>query len=283
MIKIKRRIGLEPFINREYPPVRSGVDVAANVDANGCPIAPFSVEVAEYLSDNPKYGLIDKSFIYFPILLKQTYDDMGLFTNEEFIEAETLINEELDPYVRKTALPIQNYFTSNVDTITGYTESNLDVVRSYNVNTPYIEGFNVNALPSQAFTGVIEIKTESITYVIAGDVDNVGNYVDGTGIFMETFIYLRAVEDPVTGEIKEIPLTTFSYTAQGHKDYNTSLAALIHEEKYLGVVFAPSVNNDVLIDRGTVNVLERHLKLSEIDTVDQLERYGQGFFKLQVV
>ena len=97
---------------------------------------------------------------------------------------------------------------------------------------------------------------------------------------METFSDLRQITDPKTGEIREIPLTTFSYYNRGVQNYNSTLSAIVHQDKYLGVVMPPRVDNDILIDRGTVNVMERFLKISEIDSVEQLEKYGQGFFKV---
>jgi len=283
MITIKKRIALESFINREYPPLRQGFDSSTNVDEKGCPIKPFDVNVEDYISDNPNYGKIDKSFIYFPIFIQQKYDDMGLYTDLDYIESDVLINEALDSYIRKTGLPVQNYYTIEDTLVTGLTESNLDVVRSYNENNPYIINFNLFPLPSQGFTGVIEIKEDSIVYVVNGDVDNVGKYIPETGVILETFTFTRTLKDPITGELKNIPLTTFRYYTKGFRDYNTSLSAIVHEEKYLGVIETPRVDNDVLIDRGTVNVNERHLKMSEIDSVEQLKKYGQGFFNVTTV
>lgn len=283
MTKLEYKINLEPFINREYPKSRGGLNKSIDVDEKGCPIPPTTVDVESYLNDNPKYGQIDKSFIYLPILITQSFNNIGLYTDEDFIEMDNLINESFDVYTRKSGLPVENYFTYNEYFVTGQTSSALDVVKSYNQSNPYIIGFNMNPLPSQGFTGVISISDESIKYVIDGQINNVGQYVDGTGVIMETFSTSRLVEDPITKDLVEIPLTTFRYKVQGLRDYNTSLKALIHEEKYLGIVEKPIVNNDVLVDRGTVNVMERHLKLSEVDSVEQLQRYGQGFFRVQVV
>lgn len=280
MIKIKKRISLEPFRNREYPTIRDGVNSTVNVDENGCPIVPIDVSVASFLNDNPKFGEIDKSFIVFPIMFQQSLDDMGLFTNCDYEEAINLINSDPDPYKRLTALPLENYYTQDSMEVTGITEAHLDRVTSYNISNPYIEGFNLALLPSQSFTGVLEIKTDSIVYVVGGDVSTGGTYVVNTGVLFETFVETRLVEDPITGEQVAIPLTTFSYYTQGHQSYNTKLYAIVHEDKYLGIVGVPRVDNDVLIDRGTVNVLERFLKMSEIDSTEQLKRYGQGFFNL---
>lgn len=282
MITIKKRICLEQFINREYPKIRQGIDKKSNVDENGCPIQPIDVNVEDYINENPKYGQIDKSFIVFPVFLTQSFDDMGIFSDEYYVEALNLINTDQDPYTRLTGLPVQNYYTYNESQITGFTESQLERVEGYNQNNPYVVGLNVADLPSVEYTGVLEIKDDSILYVIGGEVDSSGGYVDGTGIVYETFETTRIVTDSMTQESKEISITTFRYKNKGYREYNTNLYANIKEDKYLGVVFQPQVDNDILIDRGTVNVMERHLKMSEIDSVEQLEKYGQGFFNVQL-
>lgn len=280
MKTIKKRISLEQIRNREYPNVRQGINENITLDEKGCPIVPVDVKVDEYLNENPNYGKIDNSFIVFPIMIEQTVDNNGLYTDEEFEEAINLINAEVKPKVRLSGLPIENYYTYNEHFVSGVTESQLERVKSYNQSNPYTLNLNLADLPSRAFTGVIDITENSVVYVIGGEVDSGGKYVENTGIIYETFDFNRIIENPLTGVQKEIPLTTFKYFTKGFRPYNTSLFANIKEEKYLGIVFKPIVDNDVFIDRGTVNVMERHLKTSEIDSVEQLQRYGQGFFNV---
>jgi hypothetical protein len=60
------------------------------------------------------------------------------------------------------------------------------------------------------------------------------------------------------------------------------LSALTKEEYLFGVTSQPEVQSDVFIDRGINSVFEKHLKLSEITNIDELQRYGNGFFNLTV-
>jgi hypothetical protein len=204
-----------------------------------------------------------------------------LFTNEEFIAADDLINSEPDYFTRKTGLNVEYYYTFDEFLVTGYTESELEFVQLYDQNNPYIVNLNVSDTPSLDFTGVLAITTDSVVYVIGGQLDNSGNYVPNTGIIYETFTYNRLVQNPFTGEYSEVPYTTFKYYTKGFRDYNTVLMALIHEEKYLNVINEPTIDNDILFERGVVNVNERHLRMSEIDTVEQLMRYNQNFFNVK--
>jgi len=282
MIKIQKQVSLESLRNREYPTIRPGINTTIT-DINGCPIIPISIGAEDYVNKNEKYGEIDKSFIYLPIHFTQTFDNIGIFTNEEFIAADYIINSEPDVFLREAGVTLENYFTFEEYLITGTTESQIDAVKTYSQTNPYAVGLNLSDTPSLDFSGVLEISNSSIIYVIGGAVDNSGAYVIGTGIIYETFNFNRVVKNPITGLYSEVPYTTFKFYNKGIRDYNTVLKAIIHEEKYLNVVFEPRINNEVLIDRGTVNVFERHFKFSEIDSVEQLMRYGQGFFNVKKI
>ena len=83
MRTIYRTIGIEQFINRNYPIIRTGINDTIEYDDNGCPIAPNTVDIEDYINENPAYGNIDKSSMVFPISLTQTLDDMGLYTDFE--------------------------------------------------------------------------------------------------------------------------------------------------------------------------------------------------------
>jgi hypothetical protein len=281
MIKIYKKISLEPFINRDYPIIRAGIDTITATDENGNHVETIPLGADEYVNENEKYGKIDRSFIYFPIYFTQTIENIGLFTNEEFIAADDLINSEPDYFTRKTGLNVEYYYTFDEYLVTGSTESQIEVVQLYSQNNPYVAGLNVSDTPSLDFTGVLSVTTDSVIYVIGGQLDNSGNYIPNTGIIYETFLYDKLIQNPLTGEYSEIPYTTFKYYTKGIRDYNTVLMALIHEEKYLNVINEALIDNDLLFDRGVVNVNERHLRMSEIDTVEQLIRYNQNYFNVK--
>jgi hypothetical protein len=281
MIKIYKKISLEPFINRDYPIIRAGIDTITATDENGNPVETIPLGADEYVNENEKYGKIDRSFIYFPIYFTQTIENIGLFTNEEFIAADDLINSEPDYFTRKTGLNVEYYYTFDEYLVTGSTESQIEVVQLYSQNNPYVAGLNVSDTPSLDFTGVLSVTTDSVIYVIGGQLDNSGNYIPNTGIIYETFLYDKLIQNPLTGEYSEIPYTTFKYYTKGIRDYNTVLMALIHEEKYLNVINEALIDNDLLFDRGVVNVNERHLRMSEIDTFEQLTRYNQNYFNVK--
>jgi len=56
---------------------------------------------------------------------------------------------------------------------------------------------------------------------------------------------------------------------------------LTRNEHFLGFVEQPTVYSDVFIERGKQGVMEKNLRLGEIDNLGELNIYGNGFFKVK--
>lgn len=282
MIKIEKKICLEPFIDRSYPPLQNAIN-SSQVDEDGCPIPPLSVDVKSFLENNPSWGQVVKPTITFPIQITETVDNLGLYTDIEYTQSGNITSEGANPYTRDPQTTLEGYITSEEYTASGFTESKLEAVRAYNQTTPYKVGQNLSKTPFKSFDGVLEITEEYIKYVLGGQIDSSGAYIDGTGVVYKTFNATREVIDPLTGDIIQTNQTTFEYTIKGVKENNYSLSALIKESKYLGVSYTPKVDDDILVDRGEISVFERHLKMAEIRTIDDLVEYDFGFFNVTSV
>ena len=57
-------------------------------------------------------------------------------------------------------------------------------------------------------------------------------------------------------------------------------SALTKEEYLFGIISKPEVKSDLFIDRGITTIFEKHLKLSEITNINELSRYGRGYFNV---
>jgi len=55
---------------------------------------------------------------------------------------------------------------------------------------------------------------------------------------------------------------------------------LMREEYRLGIAAQESVKGDIYIDRGINSAFEKHLKLGEVTSLEALENYGNGYFKI---
>lgn len=56
---------------------------------------------------------------------------------------------------------------------------------------------------------------------------------------------------------------------------------ITRDEHLIGFLDQPAIYSDIFVERGKLGVMERNLRLGEIDNVGELEIYGSGFFKVE--
>ena len=88
-----------------------------------------------------------------------------------------------------------------------------------------------------------------------------------------TTVYYRDYSDGVT----LITGNTTGFTKE--EVINTTLT---RNEHFLGFVEQPTVYSDVFIERGKQGVMEKNLRLGEIDNLGELSIYGNEFFKVKI-
>jgi hypothetical protein len=185
-----------------------------------------------------------------------------------------------------------DYFTNNI-IVSGLTEDRLENVGSYGYtgNTKYIPGFDISSglyynytnTLINGITRVISINDYNpIIYTEDGDINdpNLGTQLQVEGILFKTYTgQTRTVYNPVT-TIETIPLTKMYYHGQGVNETNSTLSALTIEEYLLHITQKPKVDSDLFIDRGETSVLQSHLQMSEITTLEQLINYNNGYYNI---
>lgn len=270
-----------------------------------------------------KWGTLTASTFYINVLLTQNIDDMGLFNDIERIPYDknfntppdyTLLIDKLTdlgltfpfmnpniqtPYFNTISTPkymwnilsfpqkeIDYYYNYVNKVITGYTQSRLEDIRSYDTLMPFKVGFDMNRETylnylNNTINGVdrLIMDGEPKKYVFdANDDNNIGTINQNSGLYFEDYSTTRAVT--IDEDSTSINLTLFRYIGEGLNETNTSLSAITKEEYLFGIISPPEVQDDVFIDRGINTVLEKHLRLSEIRNLNGLEKYGNGFYKL---
>lgn len=189
--------------------------------------------------------------------------------------------------LRLPSYVVFNFYDFGNRIITGSTDTKINDLKSYNTNIPYIIGFDMEKETYVDYDGVIISGSSRIvslgepnTYVF----DTLINTYTGTlnqtyGLVYQD--YTGKTRDIITDNgTTTIPLTNFNYVGQGWNGTNLSLSALTKEEYLFGIVSPPMVNSDVLIDRGITTIMDKHLRMSEIKNLAQLNRYGNGFYNL---
>ena len=79
----------------------------------------------------------------------------------------------------------------------------------------------------------------------------------------------------------EIPISAMNrvYDSEYTSSRDTKVP-LMREEYRLGIAAQESVKGDIYIDRGINSAFEKHLKLGEVTSLEALENYGNGYFKI---
>lgn len=143
--------------------------------------------------------------------------------------------------------------------------------------------------------------TETYTYDEGGELDKLANgqdtitfdnYVNDIDDSITTYNkYPFRLTDSIVYYNKELPTqivsipfikSDYETTIKNETDY---LFAETFKTDYLGdITYKPTVDNNVRIDRGNYSAFERHLKLAEVKTLNDLVEYSNSsFFNVQKV
>ncbi len=243
-----------------------------------------------YITFDPNYPTLT----YVPIPEKLQYYGGGNFNfinspGANFFSTSVLFDDNDVRYKNKY---LSDYYTNNI-IVTGATEDRLESFASYGYKglDKFIPGFDIengvyfNYLNTSVngVTRVISINDfNPIIYTEDGDLNdpNLGNELQSDGILFKTYSGQTRQVKNIFGELVNIPLTKMSYHGQGVNMTNSSLSALTIEEYLLHITESPKVESDVFIDRGSTSVLQNHLQMSEITSLDTLIEYGNGYYNI---
>jgi len=260
-----------------------------------------SIDRADY---SQTYGQITATSFYVNVMLTQNVDDMGMFTDIIYlpdfsgqstpVNYTVLINKlqasgitfpfmvgilpppitPIDKDTRYVGATISDFYSIG-GIITGQTDSRIEDVKTYKDNEKYIQNFDVESEIYVNFSGAtvdgvsrVTMIGDPMVYVFSSDKNdqNIGQSGQTDGLLFKDF--------SGTG------ITTMTYRSQGWNQTNISLSAITKEEYLFGIISKPEVKSDVFIDRGITPVFERHLKLSEVRSLEELQRYGKNYFNV---
>ena len=222
---------------------------------------------------------------YFKIKLEQTINNLGIMTDMSYgtntisldnnQPIEFINNYDLDPYIKTS------------DKIIAGTTSKLNIVKSYDADEPYKPNFdirkevyiNYDNVTIEGVDRVTNIDGSEITYAINASRD----LLLGTSGQTSGVLYTDNPKENIIlpNELSSNETTTkVQYMGEGWNKTNMSIDPQIQEEYLIGIISTPEIKTDVFIDRGVINVLDKHLRLSEIKNLDHLEKYGNGFYNI---
>jgi hypothetical protein len=154
----------------------------------------------------------------------------------------------LIPYSEELTLQTQNYL-QNYTTLTGQTE---------NTNISFI---------AIGKSRIDEVRKYGTVNAYSG-LTITSNY---TGYSINSLYYMD-YEDGYT----HITGTTASY--QNEEVYQ---GMVTRNEHLLGFVDEPQIFSDIFVERGKQGIMERNLRLGEMDSVGEISVYGSGYFNVK--
>ena len=123
------------------------------------------------------------------------------------------------------------------------------------------------------------IDTENFNAYVRGDIESKSKKYE-----FVTYTANQTHDKNINGSIVQITSiqSQISAKVKGEGDYEHNW--LVGTDYYNGISYIPNTNVDVFIDRGSTAAMEKHIKLGEVKTLDDMLLYqNQSFFKIEDV
>lgn len=146
-------------------------------------------------------------------------------------------------------------------TITGITDSRLFEVKTYDKNQPYQVGYKgvTNIIYDQNNEPeIIEYTINDINYTTS----IYGSLYPGRDLNLGDNIIFKSD-------------TTYSFESDGLDELEINV---LKQEAEMGISEKPKIESDIFIERQETSVFEKHLRMGEIYSLDQLEEYKNGVY-----
>jgi hypothetical protein len=208
------------------------VDNIKAVDNIDCPTNEISFQY-----QNASSTTSIQNPLHFIISLERQIDDLGYYTSSGDTESINIYESS----------PIQ---------ITGETSSKLDRIRTY--QNKFKLNLNLADDLNDEFVGLIDETDEYYEYVIGGDLDQTGQYINGTGIIYKTY--------------KSDNRTEFTYLLSNFDSNTLSYELIYKDENTIDEIRDLILENDLFIERGNAVAPNfRHSLFAEISSVNDVE------------
>ncbi len=143
--------------------------------------------------------------------------------------------------------------------ISGYTDARLLEIQTYDRDQPYQVGYN----------GVTQI-----------DYDTNGN-IKFIEYILNDIKYQTTFGRPLffdnNPDRRRPSPTVYFFESEGLTEENINV---IKKEVEMGLSEPPKIEEEIFIERQETSVFERHLRMGEIESLEQLEEYKNGYYTI---
>lgn len=195
----------------------------------------------------------------------------------------------------------------SINTVSSTSDINIKKIK-YNIDGILYTSF-IEEIPQKEIYSLNNLDTEKIAEVInykktttVQDTNVIDNQIKGTNEVQKfTRDKTKEGENNLNKSVKKIK--TFNFDLSGElregeilgEANNTKTDTIFEtnslsfdsfteekiykEEKYIGLISDPIIESEVFMERDISSVFERHQRLSEIEDINQLEIYRNGYYK----
>ena len=154
---------------------------------------------------------------------------------------------------------------------------------------PYttLSGMSLNYLNDLDYTNNTGYTTFSYAAISRSRIDEKKQYGSNvyTGVTTGTTIdgnnYSGYTIDGLYYQDFDDGITTITGTTSGYTKEEVFNTMITRNEHFLGFIDEPVIYSDIFVERGKQGVLEKSLRLSELDNTGELDIYGNGYFNVR--
>ena len=146
---------------------------------------------------------------------------------------------------------------------------------------------SVNYLNNLEYTNNTGYTTFSYAAISKSRIDEKKLYGSNTysgvtsGVTIDGSSYSGYTIDGLYYQDFEDGITTITGTTSGYTKEEVFNTMITRNEHFLGFIDEPVIYSDIFVDRGKQGVLEKSLRLSELDNTGELNIYGNGYFNVR--
>lgn len=152
--------------------------------------------------------------------------------------------------------------------ISGFTDSKLNQVKTYDVDNPYVVG--VNGVTNVVYENGTEVSDTGTTVVqILRTVEYSINGID----------YITNIDKPLfpDSELFFKTQTIYFFQSSGLTEQSVNV---LKREAEMGISFPPKVESQIFIERQSTSIFERHLRLEDIQNLENFDDYRNGYYNI---
>ena len=229
------------------------------------------------------------------ILLTQKMDDLGYFTpiaipwesGKYYISGETVSYNDysfkcLTNHLSTNFFDVDKWELTPINDSTGTTinlvgNSNIELFRRFGKTNDDPELYN--PYDNTGFTRPIYSQNGMIKQIT-------GEHINNDGLSYQPLYDYKIWNENNTGHTLNYSdigdnKSLLTFNSNGLNSENSVQFPCVKLDYLIGVVDSPKIEMDVFIDRGVNSSFEQHMRLGDINSLTDLEKYGNGYFKIK--